>query len=111
MEEGHFERHLNRMRKTYRMKHDEMLQLLKPFRKKFFIQGENAGTYLALISKEGRTEAQLIELAKNVGVKVYGMSQHLGIQGEEYHGILLGFGGLGMEEMKEGLELLSGVYL
>lgn len=111
MEEGHFERHLNRMRKTYRMKHDEMLQLLKPFRKRFFIQGENAGTYLALIAKDGRTEAELLELARSVGVKVYGMSQHLGIQGEEYHGVLLGFGGLGLEEMKEGLELLAKVYL
>ena len=111
MEEGHFERHLNRMRKTYRVKHDEMLQLLKPFRKKFHIQGENAGTYLALISKDGRSEAELMELAENVGVKVYGMSQHLGIEGEEYYGILLGFGSLSLEEMKEGLELLAGVYL
>ena len=111
MEEGHFERHLNRMRKTYRVKHDEMLQLLKPFHKKFHIQGENAGTYLALTSKEGRTEAELVELAKSVGVKVYGMSQHLEIADEEYFGILLGFGGLSLEEMKEGLELLAKVYL
>ncbi len=111
MEEGHFERHLNRMRKTYRVKHDIMLQLLKPFRKKFHIQGENAGTYLVLIAKDGRTEAELVEVARSVGVKVYGMSQHLEIEDEEYHGILLGFGGLSMEEMKEGLELLAGVYL
>lgn len=111
MEEGHFERHLNRMRKTYRVKHDEMLQLLKPFRKKFHIQGENAGTYLALIAKDGRTEAELVELARSVGVKVYGMSQHLEIEDEEHQGILLGFGGLSLEEMKEGLELLAKVYL
>jgi GntR family transcriptional regulator/MocR family aminotransferase len=99
------------MRKTYRVKHDEMLQLLKPFRKKFHIQGENAGTYLALLAKDGRTEAKLVELAKSVNVKVYGMSQYLGIEGEEYHGILLGFGGLSLEEMKKGLELLAKVYL
>ena len=52
-----------------------------------------------------------MELAKSVGVKVYGMSQHLEIADEEYHGILLGFGGLSLEEMKEGLELLGKVYL
>ena len=111
MEEGHFERHLNRMRKTYRVKHDEMLQLLKPFRKKFVIQGENAGTYLTLKSKEGRTEAELIELANSVGVNVYGMSRLSGIEREEYHTILLGFGGLSLEEMKEGVRLLERVYL
>ena len=111
MEEGHFERHLNRMRKTYRMKHDEMLQLLKPFRKKFVIQGENAGTYLTLKSKDERTEAELIELAGSVGVKVYGMSQGNGIAEEEYRTILLGFGGLSLKQMKEGLDLLAKVYL
>lgn len=111
MEEGHFERHLNRMRKTYRAKHDEMLQLLKPFRKKFVIQGENAGTYLTMKSKEGKTETELIDLAQSVGVKVYGMSQGNGIVEEEYHTILLGFGGLSLKQMTEGLELLSKVYL
>ena len=99
------------MRKTYRTKHDEMLQLLKPFRKKFVIQGENAGTYLTMKSKEGKTEAELIKLANSVGVNVYGMSRLSGIEGEEYHTILLGFGGLSLEELKEGLSLLERVYL
>lgn len=110
MEEGHFERHLNRMRKTYRVKHDEMMQLLKPFRKKFVIQGENAGTYLTLKSKEGKTEEELIELAQSVGVKVYGMSQDSKMEAEEYHTILLGFGGLSPEQIKHGLALLEEVY-
>ena len=110
MEEGHFERHLNRMRKAYRVKHDEMLQLLKPLSKKFIIQGENAGTYLTLRSREKRSEAELIELAGRVGVKVYGMSQHSGIEGEEYHTILLGFGGLSLQQIREGIKLLEEVY-
>lgn len=111
MEEGHFERHLNRMRKAYRVKHDEMLQGLKPFREKFVIQGENAGTYLTLKSKEGKTEAELIALAKQAGVKVYGMSSKSGIEGEEYHTVLLGFGGLKKEQLQKGLKLLEQVYL
>lgn len=111
MENGHFERHLNRMRKTYRLKHDEMLRLLKPFLKKFVVKGENAGTYLTLTSKEGKTEKELISLAKEVGVKVYGISQNVSWEGEEYHTILLGFGALTLEQIKEGLSLLSKVYL
>lgn len=111
MEEGYFERHLNRMRKTYRVKHDEMLQLVKPFRTKFEVQGENAGTYLVLCSKEGKTEQEMIEAAKRVGVKVYGMSQQLGLEGEEYHAVLLGFGGMDLAEMRRGIALLKQVYL
>ena len=99
------------MRKAYRVKHDEMLQLLKPFYKKFIIQGENAGTYLTLKSMEGKTESELIKLAQRVGVKVYGMSQYSGIEGEEYHTILLGFGGLSLQQIQEGLLLLANVYL
>lgn len=111
MEDGHFERHLNRMRKTYRIKHDEMLRLLKPFLKKFTIKGENAGTYLTLTSKDGKTEGELIALAKEVGVKVYPMSQNLSLGTEEYHTVLLGFGALTLEQIKEGLSLLLKVYL
>ena len=111
MGEGYFERHLNRMRKTYRVKHDEMIHLLKPFRKKFVIQGENAGTYLTLKSKDGKTEEELIAQAKSVGVKVYGMGQHNKIEEEEYHTILLGFGGLSLGQIREGLQLLGQVYL
>ncbi len=111
MEEGYFERHLNRMRKTYRVKHDEILQLLRPFRQKFDIQGENAGTYLALISREGKTEAELIAGAESVGVKVYGMSQHLEMEGEEYGAILLGFGGLNLKQIQQGIQFLGKAFL
>ncbi len=111
MEEGHFERHLNRMRKTYRTKHEEILQLLKPFRGKFDIQGENAGTYLVLTSKEGKKEAELIALAEQVGVKVYGMSQKHDLEHEEYHAILLGFGGLSIADLRRGISALAEAYL
>ena len=111
MEDGHFERHLNRMRKTYRIKHDEMIRSLKPFLKKFSIKGENAGTYLTLTSKDGKTEKELIALASQVGIKVYGISQELSLKKEEYHTVLLGFGALTLEQIKEGLSLLSKVYL
>lgn len=110
IEEGYFERHLNRMRKTYRGKHEELLQLLKPFHKKFEIHGENAGTYLTLKSREGKTEAELIALAAQAGVRVHGMSERSGIAGEEYHTILLGFGGLDMEELRSGVKLLAEAY-
>lgn len=111
MEEGHFERHLNRMRKTYRVKHDEILKYLKPFRKKFRIQGENAGTYLALISRDGLTEEALIEKARKVGVRVYGLSQNLKENQEEYHTILIGYGALSLAEMERGIALLKEAYL
>ena len=84
---------------------------LTRFLKKFTIKGENAGTYLTLTSKDGKTEGELIALAKEVGVKVYPMSQNFSLGTEEYHTVLLGFGALTLEQIKEGLSLLSKVYL
>ena len=48
LRDGYFERHLNRMRGVYRMKHDLLLDLLGPFRADFRIQGELAGLHLLL---------------------------------------------------------------
>ena len=43
---GHFERHLNKMRKVYKTKHDLLLDELKGFEDLFSISGENAGLHI-----------------------------------------------------------------
>lgn len=111
--EGYFERYLNKMRKYYREKHDFLLECLKPFHTVFRITGENAGLHLLLTSKEGRTEAELIEAAATGGVKVYGLSESfVGEQKEAASTtIILGYGGLEKEEIKSGIEALKKAWL
>lgn len=124
IKEGYFERHLNKMRKVYKGKHDIFLQYLKPFRKKFIISGENAGLHVLLTCKDGRTEEELINLAKEAGVKVYGLSNSLISAGKNLpqessnelflvkaSTIILGYGGLNQEEMKQGIELLTKAWI
>ena len=48
IQEGYYERHLNRMKGVYRAKHDLLLELLKPFQTRFLIRGENAGIHVLL---------------------------------------------------------------
>ena len=67
---GYFERHLNKMRKIYRAKHDLLLEELAPFEKKFTVSGENAGLHLLLTAKEPMREKELTERAEEQGVKV-----------------------------------------
>ena len=50
IKDGYFERHLNKMRKIYKSKHDLLLELLEPFKTKFVITGENAGLHILLTS-------------------------------------------------------------
>ncbi|MBR6666491.1 MAG: PLP-dependent aminotransferase family protein [Lachnospiraceae bacterium] len=105
---GYFERHLNKMRKYYRDKHDLLLEELKPFEKEFDITGENAGLHLLLTSKSGRTEAELIEKAGRYGVKIYGLSDSLSDSTKDTsYTVILGYGSLSMREIKDGVEALK----
>ncbi|ADL03607.1 PLP-dependent aminotransferase family protein [Lacrimispora saccharolytica] len=108
MGEGHYERHLNRMRAVYKAKHDAMSVGLKPFESQFLITGEHAGLHLLLTDRKKRAESLLINMAATSGVKVYGMSGYF-IQ-EEHNAypstVVLGYASLTEEEIRTGLALL-----
>lgn len=114
MKRGYFERHLNRMRKLYHNKHDKLLTLLKPFEKRFEIRGEWAGLHLLLTAKDEITEEELIALAAEAGVKVFGMSDNLVERKEKRDRqatILLGYAALSEEEMERGINALKKAWL
>ncbi|MBQ7776484.1 MAG: PLP-dependent aminotransferase family protein [Lachnospiraceae bacterium] len=102
---GYFERHLNKMRKVYRDKHDRLLELLEPFRETFDITGENAGLHLLLTCKTKRTEEELMEAAAAQGAKVYGLSDSLidVVDKQESNTVILGYGGLKPDEIEKGI--------
>lgn len=109
--EGYFERHLNKMRKIYRTKHELLLECLKPFAEEFKISGENAGLHLVLTAKGEQTEQKLIQAAAERRVKVYGLSDSLVASGSGKAAVLLGFGGLNGEEIRKGTKLLQEAWL
>lgn len=117
--DGYFERHLNKMRKIYRAKHDLLLECLRPFGERFELSGEHAGLHLLLTLKGSETEQQLIEAAMKKGVKVYGLSDAMVDTTEAFRSdvsrrkatILLGFGGLQNKEIVEGVKCLQEAWL
>ncbi len=105
--EGYFERHLNKMRKIYRAKHELLLNLLQPFREEFDISGENAGLHLVLTSRGGSAERELVRRAAEQGVRVYGLSESMVEEAPDSASVLLGFGGLSGAAIQEGMERLG----
>lgn len=105
--DGYFERHLNKMRKLYRTKHDLLLECLKKFDQRFIVSGEDAGLHLLLTAKDGISEAELIQRAAEVDVRVYGLSDSLVERSSTKATVLLGFGGLSEDDIKEGMERLK----
>lgn len=108
IKDGHYERHLNRMRAVYKGKQDLLLSGLEELRTEFEIRGEYAGTHVLLTDRSGRSEEELERLAGAAGVKTYGMSEM--VIGEEKQMIpstvILGYASLKGEEIREGCRLL-----
>lgn len=114
--DGYFERHLNRMRKIYRAKHELLLEELRPFRKKFTLTGENAGLHLILTAKGAASEEELIAAAAEAGVKVYGLSESMAETRKQPGktapaAVLMGFGALEHEQIREGIRRLKEAWL
>lgn len=76
IKEGYYERHLNKMRGIYKGKHDILINELKSLKTMCKIEGENAGVHMVLNITDGRTEEELIALAKEKGICVYGLSDY-----------------------------------
>lgn len=114
IQDGYFERYLNKMRKKYREKHDLMLSELKPFEKEFSLSGSNAGLHLILTDQTGRGEKELADAALKTDVKVYRM-QDFRMDGNAKETrrdhqaamLILGYGALSEEEIKEGMRRLK----
>lgn len=109
LSQGHFERHLNRMRGIYKAKHDALLNAVHVLEKEFEIRGEYAGLHILLTSKKGIPEKRLVELARESGVKVYGYSSYLidSREVEDSCTVVLGYANLSEEKIQEGVRLLA----
>lgn len=113
MEEGHFERHLNRMRNNYRQKHDTLLALLKRETWVRSIYGDNAGLHVLVEVESSESEAVLCHKAWMAGVEIHGLSEYCIGPAKKtlYPTLLLGYGNLGEEEMRRGIARLREIFV
>ena len=105
---GAFERHLNRMRKAYREKHDLLLDCLQPLLNRYRLSGEYAGLHVLLTSRVPAGEEELLERAVACGVRIYGLKEAALAPFEtDYATVLLGYGGLDQERIRKGIRRLD----
>jgi GntR family transcriptional regulator/MocR family aminotransferase len=107
LEEGYYERHLNKSRALYKSRHDALVEGLRPLQDICKISGENAGVHLLLTFTDGKTEEELIRRAEKEKIKVYGLSNYcIGRKDEELATVLLGYANLTEEQIREAVEIL-----
>lgn len=108
LEEGYYERHLNKTRALYKSRHDALLDGLKPMSDIMTVSGENAGVHLLLTFRNGCTEEELIERAEKEDIRVYGLSDYrIRRMRDERPTILLGYANLTEEQIKEAVKILN----
>ena len=112
MEQGHWERHVRRMRTLYRKKHDTMLQAVgRHFGSKAAVIGAGAGLHVVLqLAGQAWGEAELIGMAKSKGIGLFPFSDTYAKDEADCSKFLLGFGGLTTDEIEEGIALLSRIW-
>lgn len=112
MRDGHFSKHLNRMRKIYRKKLEKLTNVLASYTPHVTVSGEQAGMHIVLTIDSSLTDIELVYQAMQAGIRVYALS--------EYHRttesipskpqVLVGFGGFLEESIEPAVESLMDVW-
>lgn len=108
---GYFERHLNRMRKSYKTKRDALVKALAAYdmHKQITVYGHNTGLHVLLKVNNGMHEQELQESALKQGVRVYGLSEYTSSVSEYGWNdtIVLGYAGIPLDKIEKAVELLA----
>ncbi len=113
LNEGYYERHLNKMRALYKARHDTLLEELRAFRGICRISGENAGVHLLLTFTNGMREEDAITRAAQYGVAVYGLSRYFVGEAKmpQAATVILGYANLHEDEIRQAAALLKKAWL
>ncbi|SFS64107.1 PLP-dependent aminotransferase family protein [Marininema halotolerans] len=109
MEQGHWQRHLNRMRTLYRKKHRTLIETIKnTWNKSVTIIGQDAGLHLLIQVHSAHSEEDLVAMAHQAGVRINPLSDYCSLPSPYPDPVLLlGYGGLSEDEIREGIRRLQ----
>lgn len=108
MREGHLERHIRRMRGLYAKKRALLSEVLAPINHLSQVHGLEAGLHIYLELHDKLDLKSIVEEAAKQGVILSTLDPfYLGKP--HRHGLLLGYGGLTLAEISQGVTILADV--
>lgn len=106
--EGHFDRHLNRMRNLYGQKRELIVETIKSWNREIDIKGADAGLHFLIHFEHQLDEKVLVQKLRKRGINISGL--------KDYHhedevtknrvSLLIGFGALKRDEIPEAMAYL-----
>ena len=109
IEDGYFERHINRMRTYYRNKRDNLLQYLAtcPAAQALQVEGENSGLHFLLHLATEASDSQLREVALKEGLQIKFLSDYYHNKlSDSSHTLLMNYTGIEDERLYLALDKL-----
>ena len=115
MASGGFERHMNRMKKTYRQKRDRLIRIVQNsvFADRVSIQEEKAGLHFLLTLRTALSDSEIARRARSVGIRLSFLADYFwGECPSVYqHKLVINYSGLDLSRLPEALQRLEKVFL
>lgn len=111
MERGHWEQHIRRARIFYKKKHGIMLKAIEEyFGNKAKVIGQGAGLHIVLeLAESLKDEVTFLVQAQQQSCRLLPFTDFSASGRPENNKLLLGFGGIGIKDIPQGIEKLSGI--
>ncbi len=113
LSQGHFEKHINRMRKYYKSRRNQVVALLDgcSHREKLTILEQDAGLHFLVKVDTQLSDEALVHRCANAGIRVRALSSYYQgpVPEEEQHCLVVNYSGLdddAMAKLKEALETI-----
>lgn len=110
MADGHFSRHLNRMRKVYKRKLQLLTDALQQYAPHVSYSGDEAGMHILINVHTGADEETLENAAFAEGIRVYGLQAYRTATKSDIPSFLIGFGGLADKDIRNAVEQLMSAW-
>jgi len=106
---GHFEKHINRMRKFYKQRRNTVVSLLKncAFSEFLTILEQDAGLHFLLQVKTRLTDRQLTEALADAGIRIRALSEYYHDNRQDRHCLVVNYSGIKEEDLVKALETLE----
>ena len=106
---GHFEKHINRMRKFYRQRRNTVVSLLEncAFSRQLTILEQDAGLHFLLKVNTQLPDRQLTEALERAGIRIRALSEYYHDSRGDLHCLVVNYSGIKEEELSRALEALE----
>ena len=106
---GHFEKHINRMRKFYRQRRNTVVSLLEncAFSRQLTILDQDAGLHFLLKVNTLLPDRQLTEALEQAGIRIRALSEYYHDSRGDLHCLVVNYSGIKEEELYRALEALE----